>query len=206
MFSYLHHLISQHFDEITEKSLLHCHTKGLHSVMFTDTPEKTLRMFVSTPESDMWHNHELYIEDTPMSIAFHPHHCNITLEVLAGKIQNWQVVRDSGNIILKKFMFDSKLIGNGSGFHEIGYDNLRTVSNRILSKGEYESMPADNIHTVWVPRGTYAAWLVYEGKEDANYIPFSWSNHSLDKLGFDGLYQKTEKSDVKELLKIAGLG
>lgn len=207
MRDFIKHLLTEHPEQITKDSLLHCHTKGLHSVMFLNEPERRLRMFVSTPESGMWQNFPSVFEDNaPLSIAFHPHHCNLTLSVVKGSILNWTTkVSEGEGMTLEKFFFDSKLIGHGTGFMHLGTETLESVSQKMLYSGQYEYMTADQIHTVAVPRGQYAAWLVYEGREDPNYVPYSWSNTDLQKLTFDGLYEKPDMSDINELLRIAGI-
>jgi hypothetical protein len=174
--------------------------------MFLDTPEKRLRMFVSTPESEMWYNtpQEL-LGGAPLSIAFHSHHCNITLETLTGEIKNWQVRAGNFGHPLYKFTYDSKLIGTGNGFKNAGLGAIETRSIHTLVAGESEYMDAQAVHTVSVPRNTYAAWLVYEGREDPDYNPTTWSNHDLEQISLEGLYTRPTLSDFDELLRIAGI-
>src|SRR6478752_10393471 len=91
------HLIKNYLEEIVNKSLLHCHCKGLHSIMLLESPGKTIRLFISTPQSEMYKNlpetfnyekatGESLFHSKKMSIAFHPHHCNVTLHVINGCI------------------------------------------------------------------------------------------------------------------------
>lgn len=73
------HLVNNHLDTIVEKSFLNCHVMGLHSIMLLESPEKTIRLFVSDGNSKLRKNTEENILKGKQTLAFHPHHCNITL-------------------------------------------------------------------------------------------------------------------------------
>lgn len=202
----IRHLIHENMFEMMEKSLLDCHCVGLHSIMLIDTPEKRVRMFVSTCESEMWQNHHLNISRHPMSIGFHPHHCNLTLHVVKGEIKNWIVKPDpKGEVEMSKFLYQSKITKGETSFKYLGQEKLLTVTDNIIKAGESVFMHADEIHTVAVPRGQVAAWMVYEGNEYPGYEPYIWSNSDLTALKTDHLYRKAKPSEIVELLAEANL-
>jgi hypothetical protein len=62
------------------------------------------------------------------------------------------------------------------------------------------AMPAQAIHTIYVPKGERAAWFVFEGKEDREYQPMCWSNDDLEKFDFDTINQPMSVPYLETLL------
>lgn len=209
MKEYIKHLLRESRVEITQKSLRHCHSPNLHSIMLVDKPEQRLRLFVTDVTHILWQNYRKPVVklSTPLSIAFHPHHCNVTLHVLSGEITNWTVFPDfhQGELHFNRYLYDSKITGGGSGFKRCGDLPLAHNDEVTYRAGESVYMKANEIHTVGVPRGKHAAWLVYEGREDPNYMPVCWSNVPLELLSLDGLYQPMSAYDLKNVLVMAGI-
>jgi len=192
------HLWRQHEELITEKSFLHCHAKGVHSIMLIEKPEHTIRLFVAEPGNDLCLN---YSFDSEMSVAFHPHHCDVTLHVIKGCLQNKIVEESDNGIALNKFIYHSKIKENETKFERVGAVVLSVVGVNDLLPNQSIFMPADTIHTVAAPRNGLTAWFVYEGKENPNYIPYCASNVDLTKHDFSGLYQKPTRDQVGQLLQ-----
>ena len=94
MKTFIQHYIKTHKDLILEKSIIDCHCKGVHSLLFVDSPEHTIRMYYAEKGSDLKFNFPEYYQGK-QSIAFHPHHCSLTLHVLAGEIWNWTVKKNN---------------------------------------------------------------------------------------------------------------
>ena len=71
---------------IASKSLINCHTVGVDSVVFDDTPGKVVRAFIANE------NHNLYLNSPwsygPLSVALHAHHCEVTLKRIFGEVWN----------------------------------------------------------------------------------------------------------------------
>lgn len=202
----IQHLLDNNIEEILNRSLLDCHVKGLHSIMLLECPEKTIRLYVATKE------HELY-KNLPenaangLSIAFHPHHCNLTLHVVKGEILNWvaEVGEGKRGKALSKWKYQSAIKEGETRFKHIGYEKIDTVDYQWLKTGECSMMKANEIHTVGVGKGEVAAWLVYEGLENREYNPYCWSNTALDKEDFKGLYNKPTLEQIIDLLVEAEL-
>jgi hypothetical protein len=197
------HLLQNHLDEIVQKSYLNCHVKGLHSIMLLDCPEKTIRLYVATKEHELYKNFPEYFRREGLSVAFHPHHCSLTLEVIKGNILNWIVREDleDGKWAIDKWFYQSAIKEGKARFNHLGVTVLKNVEYEFLGEGSSSFMSANVVHTVGVGEGEEAAWLVYEGKEDVNYQPYAYSNTDLSKENFDGLYQKPTKAEVLEILK-----
>ncbi|HEX7313262.1 MAG TPA: hypothetical protein VF297_05050 [Pyrinomonadaceae bacterium] len=208
MKAYVEHLLAEHLDEIVSRSLLHCHAPNLHSVVLLDVPEKRVRLFVAETGHTLWSNGPEVLRDGgPLSIAFHPHHCNITLCAVAGEVRNWRARPDSARakFELDRFNYNSAITGKGADFRRVGRDGFLTRCVETVRAGESVRMAADEIHTVQVARGKSAAWLVFEGREDPKYLPYAWSNADLEAETFGGLYCKASEGDVRTLLRAAHL-
>lgn len=197
------HLVENNMPEILEKSLLNCHVIGVHSIMLLNSPGKTIRLYVADK------NHELY-KNVPesgmyMSVAYHPHHCNITIQVTAGILRNDTVEETESGLRLNKFLYNSEITNGKIGFTKTGSCLVSVVRTDCVYANDSISLEADEIHTVSVEKNEVSAWLVFEGKEDANYKPYCLSNADLENQSFDQLYQKPTQDDIIRLLNLSNL-
>ena len=203
------HLLKNNFDEILKDSLTNCHAIGLHSIMLLHTPEKTIRLFVTDTNHELTTNNRLdFIDGKPLSIAFHPHHCNLTLHCVKGNFLNWVVeeTEDSTGFQIKKFLYQSAITKGEMGFKFLGDTHLVTTSEKVIDAGEYAYMPANELHTVTCVPNAVSAWFVYEGKENPLYSSICYSNSNLASMKTDErLYQKMQESDIYRLLDLAEL-
>ncbi len=191
MKAFINHFIVNNVKEVLEKSLKNCHCKGLHSIMLLDSPGKTIRMYIT----DM--NHEMH----PGEIAFHPHHCDLSLYVIKGNISNVLIKEDKySDLQIGKYLYNSQITGS-----KINFDFLNNTQIRILpcksdfSQGKVIDLKAADIHTIFCRKWTQNAWIVFEGEEDLNYKPYCYSNKNLKEFSSDGLYEKF--SNIEEILK-----
>lgn len=199
----IRHLVHTNMDEILSRSLLHCHCKGLHSIMLLESPGKTIRLYVHEPTGDMRLNfpHEVDSGGSSMSISFHPHHCDLTLHCVKGKFMNWEVKPSTWGRIYKKYKYHSKINEGELQFEPLGDQCLINVSRNFYHPGQSVFLPAGSIHTVACFPGELSAWLVYEGKEDPDYQSLCWSNADLNQQDFSGLYVKPTHDEIISLLK-----
>lgn len=200
------HLWQSNKDEIVSRSLLNCDCVGLHSIMLLESPEKTIRLYVATENHQTWRN---CLKNGNLSVGFHPHHCDITLHCIKGKVLNWCVQTERVNsdirLFLPKYKYQSKITQGESSFELVDkQEQLFTSSYKWLKPNQSVFMPANKIHTIGLIKRQIAAWLVYEGKEDKNYMPYLWTNLNPED-GMDGLYLKPNEEDIINLLAIAGL-
>jgi len=189
-------------DEIVSKSLLNCHCKGLHSVMLLESPGKTIRLYVADKDHELWKNGLEGIQSKQMTIGYHAHHCNITIECVQGEVVNDEIIEHiDGNWLFDKYMYQSAIRNGKGGFEKLGKSTFKQGALKVLKKDRSAYLPAQSIHTVFVNRGCDAAWLVYEGLENDNYVPYCYSTKELESETFDGLYLKPTENDIKILLK-----
>lgn len=174
---------------IASKSLIDCHVEGVDSIMFDDTPGKRVRVFIANENHQLWRNHP----DTPddLSAALHPHHCELILSPIFGEIGNVighpYVDGAKEGHTFRAWIYQSQISTGVGVFVDGGFFKALTLC--VLDLTEPLLMPASVIHTIYVPRGTSAAWFVYEGEDDPLYKPLAYSNSDLDKLDFSRLYK-----------------
>lgn len=176
-FELLRHVVQTDPTRVASKSYLNCHVKGMHSVMLVDCPGALVRMFIATPDHEMWKN-------TPgnsgevMSLGYHAHRTELTLHLARGRMSNiigqvpvgWYQINNTRQVSAYRYV--SKIMDREGGGKFEKQDNISLLMEghvNNMSPGDTAYMPADMLHTVYVPRGEAAAWFVYEGKEDKNY-------------------------------------
>lgn len=202
----IEHLWNENREQIVERSRWNCHARGLHSIVFLESPGRTIRCFIATPEHELHLNRRATLKR--MSIGFHPHHCNLTLNVIHGTVFNWEVELapwPAEHFRLDVFRFRSALKNGGTAaFENGGPVGLRSLNESVLGPGDSLAMPANALHTVAVQHGQAAAWFVFEGRADDEYQPLCYSGARLDQMTFDHLYTRpTQKQiglEIKKLL------
>lgn len=208
----VNHLLKSNLAEIMAKSCRNCHVMGMHSIMLSECPGKTIRLFVADPSNELWKNHHCIKE--PQSIAFHSHHCQLTLSCTRGSLMN-VVGKLSGGPdthpfppkAVTAYRYTSAIRNGTGGFEALRQTNV-WLGKETATAHEDESifMEASVLHTVATPKNEWAAWLVFEGKEDPDYDSTCYSNANLSMSSLDGLYGKFNSVDeVRHLLNEANL-
>lgn len=152
---------------IIEKSLINCHIKGLHSIILSENPIR--RIFFTTPD------HELRNSN---SIAIHPHHCDIALVPMWGKVYNirWNIHFTKLNTpdMRKEYLYQSKILSGEGKFIETGRKGDMRIASKLLLDEVPEHLHSSVLHTIYTEQDR-AAWLVLEGQEDKSYLPVCYS-------------------------------
>jgi hypothetical protein len=210
------HLLCNNINEILSKSFMNCHVIGLHSIMLLESAGKTIRLYITTPDHELWKNEFVDLNTMhpiPMPLGFHPHHCNLTLHGAYGNFSNW-IIREGNKpsylksyecsqIQLRKYSYKSKISAGEIAFDFKGFSDMWWANDiRKISKGDTVTLLAKNIHTVTVNRGVVAAWFVYEGLEDETYESACYSNANEAEINKPNpmLYQKMFEWRLRELL------
>jgi hypothetical protein len=192
-----------HRQQVIERSYLHCHAQGLHSIMLHEDSETRVRIFITTPQHKLYWNYPYSTHKSGLSLGYHAHHCDLTLCGLVGAPLNIVAKKNppaGATLLLDRFRYDSMITGSGSGWASDGGRDLFSLDPRVLLPLTHQHMAADTIHTVWVEQGQRAAWMVVEGREDPNYAPFTWSDRDLTKDSMVGMYVRPNDAEVEELL------
>lgn len=199
-------------DLIASKSLRDCHVKGLDSVMLDDTPGKRVRAYITRSDHEMWKNNcGLSIsraKDHAMSLAFHPHHCHLTLTPIFGR--TWNIIlkaeKPTGGLRLDQyprrldeFKYVSQITEGKGGFAGTGMKKTFYVDwEWYLTESSY--MDAKEIHTIYVPKAETSAWFVHERAEDPSYAGLNYSNTDLELWSASELYKPMTVEYLKFLL------
>lgn len=202
---------------LLEKSLINCHCYGLDSLVLKDADDTggMVRIFVARPEHELWKNHPdtAEAEGEALSIALHPHHCDVTLMPLVGDVYN--VTVDDGDIQRNRLRADIQGDLRALYFY-------RYVSPITHGAGRFEPINPDPIevwlearklrgplflrspwrHTIYVPKGETAAWVVCEGAEDELYRPMVLSDALLEEYDFTGTNAPMTPERLREDLAI----
>lgn len=212
MIAGLKHLVKDNFQDIVESSYLNCHVKGVHSYMLIDYPGRSVRVFYATAQHDLGKNIAAAVNRSsnaePMSVAFHSHRRNLTLEVIQGTLTNITAFEDDGCYdpqILNKFKYESRILDGKMKFVKKGKGKLANKGPQKLNKGDYLHLPAQYFHTVAVDPYTTCAWLVFEGAEDPGYTSECYSNADLENISDEGLYIKPTEQQAQLHLSAIGL-
>ncbi len=199
----IEHLLHENKAEILSKSLLNCHIKGLHSIMLSECPEKTIRLYIAEHGNELHLNSFNHFKNGEMSVGFHPHHCNITISVIKGNLFNFIVEEsENGTLSVDKYLYNSEITKAKIGFSL--YEKnvaLSRIADFCIPFGKSCYMNATEIHTVYCDPNEVTAWLVFEGKENPNYEPFTYAPINLEAADFSGLYQKPTMDVILGLLK-----
>lgn len=213
------HLVQQNLKEILADSLMHCHVKGLHSIMLLNSPGKTIRLYISMPDSELISNNFVpdFVDGSDgMVLGIHPHHCDLRLHCIQGILYNqqfevYQGLRTQEQCSKHKFdeyVYRSAINSSNPGFALIEKNiTLVHTQEQVLHVDSTVAMPAKILHTVSCIGGKITAWFVYEGREDISYRSVCYSKKDLTT--FDprklGLYQPMEIDQLLNLLTVVNL-
>lgn len=213
------HFLRDHKHLILNKSLKNVHCWGVDSVLLDDTPGERIRIFFARKDHELWKN--IFKSMRDISIAYHSHHCDLTLECIYGSLIDEHIqkitednksryIDHSMRWKLDEFLYKSPITKNEEGIFEkvgkahIWYGGCNVLEPEADSEHGIDrivNLKASDIHSVFVKKGQEAAWVVYEGKEDPDYSPICYSNADLTKFDKSGMYQKMDENYLDNLLK-----
>jgi hypothetical protein len=186
----IHALLNHHAKRIINRdscnALMDCHVKGLLSIMLQDEPGNRIRMFYATDDHQLHQRAGAHNPD--MTLAVHPHHCDITLVKVFGEVWNDTFrMEENETGSYHECRYSSKINCGRGGLEDTGRRFIATdyMRRQINQYGTY--MDAKQLHSIYVPQGTEAAWLVIEGREDETYESVCYTtNPHFDP---DGMYR-----------------
>lgn len=179
-------------------ALMNCHVRGLASVMLHDEPGNRVRLFYATAEHELWRNRDPLPAD--MNLAVHPHHCDITLVLVFGRVCNTRYVAlPNAEGDFHGCRYDSAINGGAGGLFKTGdrFALQKVQQGWLYPTGD--RMRAAELHSIYVPKGEQAAWLVLEGNADPSYLPVCYTrNPDFSNVG---MYQPMERGEVERMLR-----
>lgn len=198
--------IGKSLEWIASKSFRNCHAEGVDSLLFDDTPGARVRAFICRREHTLWRNRLADNREVPFSVGLHPHHCDITLDLIFGNAFNIVEVFHGGwRTSLREFNYQSAITGEQGRFIETGSVRMVRLVSERLTRGCPFSMRAADLHTIFVPKDEEAAWFVYEGADDPEYKARAYSDDDLTALDFSQLYQPMSVERAREEIVKMGI-
>ena len=191
--------------KVIKKGIKDCHAKGVDSVVLGLTEEGRLRRaFIAHP------GHDLGMGST-LSVGFHAHHCDVTLEVVHGAMLNINLAAGRSHLSytsdymeLATYEYESPILNGGKGSftrvskmkpHDIQTIPLSTMSEPLF-------LTANVVHTILIPffLAETCTWVVTEGEEDPEYYPFVYTNRDLRYDTMQGLYNPMDDAEADVLI------
>ncbi len=201
-----------------EKSLKNCHVRGLHSVVLNEDEKGLLRVFYTSQDHELWQNQPAKFRrmqwygcnsEMPISIAIHPHHSEFAFTVLSGTITNVEFGDEMSGISawgraisMPKWKWTSAILNGQGRFELVDNDSVIYLGEcHIYSAGQKFSMLAAQMHTVFVPYGMEAMWMIREIASIEPPPSYCWSNADLSKWSDKDLYQKFDVDELEEIIE-----
>lgn len=185
-------------DKIVAGSFSNCHCVGVVSIPIMGSK---VRLFYAAPNHELWRNDVFrLLSREELSVGFHPHHCDITLSQVFGSPYNirMKVSKERGAIYLGTFIYESAIKSGGEAkFFHVNHETCHILRPEQLGTIH---MKAEECHTIYVPEHKEAAWMVFEGKEDYQYRPHTYSNAPLEQMKFKHLYKPMRRIEVARVL------
>lgn len=194
---------------LLEKSLLHCHCHGVHSLVLHEEDGYLTRMFVTDNDHVLWKNGcgQTYKGWKPLTIAIHPHHCDIEIEIVNGFVWNAEfsvkrhTCRNKEEVKLNAFKWNTAIGGEGY-FDLVGTETLIMNKFRTMFLGQKYYMCSNELHTVYVTPTQNAAWIIRESPATRGYDRTVYSNQDLQTWTPKGLYIKPTVNEIRDVLKL----
>lgn len=219
-----------------DKSLMHTHCRGLHSIVIEAGPPM-VRMYYASIAHELWRNEPLVTKQVSLccgvvttnggditlpkllSVAIHSHRRDIMLLHVFGTVVNHAFAHPVRHnmwpqIELDSYRYTSPILSNSGGFDRYGprllaYDCSATLRDAMPDFARHDPnstlrgqlfLPAKALHTIYVPRGCTAAWIVEEGDPDDAYDNTCFSNDDLGRFDFAGMYEPMPRGMVCEIV------
>ena len=173
---------------ILSASITNCHVTGLDSIVFKqDAP--MVRVYLAHKNHVLWRNKP--DSGNVMSLGIHQHRQDITMVPLFGNVSNVLIDKQrilKPRICLHRYIYSSQIADGKGGFKYIIGDHWVIPKEVRLIYPTF--LRGDVAHSVYVPKGEIAAWMICEGKPNEYYNSELLTNDpNLEKADISGLYQ-----------------
>lgn len=196
------------------RTIHNCHALGLHSLLIHRDP--VIRIFVCDEAHTMYRNGlgdgvgaDRFLEQ---SVGFHRHGFDITLIRLSGTI--WNVLGFEmppsapaypGRNPFQRCRYQSAIQNGQGSLWSTGQSTRLLVDYRRLEFLNAQCMNAWALHTVAVPAGESASWIVVEHKSEnpptGDDLDIFTTNPTFDS---SGMYVEGNEASTKRHLKLCG--
>lgn len=188
---------------ILSSSLINCHVEGLDSIVLKASAPM-VRIYLARKDHKLWMNdREEYM---PMSIGLHQHRTDIAMVPLFGEISNILIHFGPPDRWWKErtfiqYEYSSKIRDGKGGFSKIKEGIRGKIENKRLTRPTL--LKGEDAHSVFVPYGETAAWMICEGAPFNFYSSTLLSNDpKLEGADFSNLYLPMTQERLDEDMEI----
>lgn len=187
------------------RGIRNCHARNFHSVVLSWKQDGTpkIRVFFAEEGHNLWRND--LSQTSPISVAIHSHRTDVTFVHLVGEMINVRCAPalDDNSSAFKAdlFKYGSKIVDGSCSFSRLkSNQSLMWITQSLEDRGII-MMHASALHTVYVPKDQFAAWLVIEGAVDPSYDSRVYSNDpDLERFDASDMYQPMSDEECDRLL------
>lgn len=198
--SYFNRKLNQIITPETQlKGIRDCHVPGLHSIVLREGHDGLLtRVYLA--ERD----HKLNFNGTPnknMTLGIHGHRTGIRITGLLGVMVNHTYETHPGGngaFEIERCTYDSKIKGGSGTLIRGEQTTLYRADSTELRPWSRTWMEASELHTVWVPMGLRASWLIDEYPADAAHDPSCYTMNP--EYSPEGMYTPMDHTECLRLL------
>ena len=159
-------------------------------------------MFIAEEEHSMWCNDIRNIRVGKQTLSIHEHKTAITIIPLTGEVFNVGFTEDQTHPqVFAVYEYHSAIVSGGEGKFVFS-DQLvqKYLQESLISKPLY--IPVNEPHTIYVPYGKAASWLIIEGEDNTGTTMakcYSTDAH-LDMWAPSELYKVATEAERENLL------
>ena len=184
-------------DSVLLMSRKNCHAPNVHSIVLSKSSDNRLtRVFLVMPDHTLWHNGNRF---SAYSVGIHDHQYDLEITSIFGSVTHMLYEQGINRFAEKLYRYQFKSGGcNGDPVvTPMGKELVSPTSVYLLSGNKF--LTHDRLHTLSVPEGETAAWMVTEGERRKDTTTL-FTNTELVKTA--GLYQPFESVDeIVDLVK-----
>ena len=163
-------LLESASDVDLEMSRFDCHVKGLHSIVLRNTNGILTRCFLADSNHNMYRN--LNFDDMLLNLGVHSHRYDINITGVSGSAINMIFCESDTGVEVSKYKFK-----NADDSDYIGESFLELKKLQAVQKDDSIYMLSNELHTMYVPKGQKASWIVQEFKTISDYT-YLYTNNS----------------------------
>lgn len=171
------------------KTVAHCHARHVTSLVFEEAQGCLRRAFLVWPDHQLWRN-DPYTDC--FEVGIHDHRYGVALQHVAGTVRNdlYEIQQDgrlqTGGRVLNHFTFATGHMRGPCRVNRQLQQRLLLIDRRLLQPGIWQTMDYQQLHTIWVPEGQPAAWVVYAGAACRQHTNLYTTR---EQIPLEGLYE-----------------
>lgn len=182
-------------ETLVSMSRKNCHVNGLHSIVLSSDGGNLVRFYITSPDHKLFQNSHDGLFD--LSLGIHSHKYNIVLVGLSGFDYASNLIYTEDNFGSEVKKYDYSVEGGAV------YSCLSKLSLDGYKRIDVEVMLASTLHTVHVPEGVVACWVVEEWNRAESEHTELFTNSNLEFVKYENFGTADEiRTFVRDLLGV----